>query len=54
MCTRMPKKLLKTNLGDDQEDLAHIAGLFDGEGCVSCVQRPTKRTDRNGKIYNQW
>ena len=36
------------------KNLAYIAGLFDGEGCVSYTQRPTKRNDRNGKIYQQW
>ena len=35
-------------------ELAYIAGLFDGEGCVTCKQHPTKRPDRNNKIYNQW
>ena len=35
-------------------EAAYIAGLFDGEGCVTCKQRPTKRKDRGGKIYNQW
>ena len=35
-------------------EIAYIAGLFDGEGCVTCKQRPTKRKDRGGKIYNQW
>ena len=35
-------------------EIAYIAGLFDGEGCVTCKQRPTKRHDRKGKIYNQW
>ena len=35
-------------------DVAYIAGLFDGEGCVSCKQKKTKRPDRGGKIYNQW
>jgi|TARA_E500000305_G_C4010865_1_gene232698 hypothetical protein len=55
MCTRTLKKYSSNpDLGKDQENIAYIAGLFDGEGCVSCVQRPTKRTDRNGKIYNQW
>ena len=34
--------------------LAYIAGLFDGEGCVSYVKRPTKRMDRGGKVYQQW
>ena len=34
--------------------LAYIAGLFDGEGCVTCKKKPTKRKDRGGKIYNQW
>ena len=33
---------------------AYIAGLFDGEGCVTCKKKPTKRPDRGGKIYNQW
>jgi len=35
-------------------DIAYIAGLFDGEGCVTCKKKPTKRPDRKGKIYNQW
>ena len=35
-------------------ELAYIAGLFDGEGCVTCKQHPTKRKDRNNKVYNQW
>jgi len=35
-------------------DVAYIAGLFDGEGCVTCKQKKTKRPDRGGKIYNQW
>ena len=35
-------------------DAAYIAGLFDGEGCVACKQKPTKRADRGGKVYNQW
>ena len=38
----------------EQKHLAYIAGLFDGEGCVSYVRRPTKRADRGGKTYNQW
>jgi hypothetical protein len=36
------------------DSMAYIAGLFDGEGCVTCKQKPTKRKDRGGKIYNQW
>ena len=35
-------------------EVAYIAGLFDGEGCVTCKKHPTKRKDRNNKIYNQW
>jgi len=35
-------------------EVAYIAGLFDGEGCVTCKQRKTKRKDRGGKVYNQW
>ena len=35
-------------------DIAYIAGLFDGEGCVACKKKPTKRNDRGGKVYNQW
>ena len=35
-------------------DAAYIAGLFDGEGCVTCKQKKTKRADRKGKVYNQW
>ena len=41
-----------SELGTDT--MAYIAGLFDGEGCVTCTQKPTKRKDRGGKIYNQW
>ena len=41
-----------SELGTDT--MAYIAGLFDGEGCVTCKQKPTKRKDRGGKIYNQW
>ena len=37
-----------------QTDIAYLAGLFDGEGCVTCKQRKTKRPDRGGKVYNQW
>jgi len=35
-------------------EIAYIAGLFDGEGCVTCKQKPTKRSDRGGKVYKQW
>ena len=35
-------------------EIAYIAGLFDGEGCVTCKQKKTKRADRGGKVYNQW
>jgi len=35
-------------------DIAYLAGLFDGEGCVTCKQKKTKRPDRGGKVYNQW
>ena len=35
-------------------DSAYLAGLFDGEGCVTCKQRKTKRKDRGDKVYNQW
>ena len=35
-------------------EIAYIAGLFDGEGCVTCKKKPTKRPDRGGKVYNQW
>ena len=35
-------------------EAAYIAGLFDGEGCVTCKKKPTKRADRGGKVYNQW
>ena len=35
-------------------DAAYIAGLFDGEGCVTCKQVKRKRKDRGDKIYNQW
>ena len=36
------------------DTIAYIAGLFDGEGCVSCKKVKTKRKDRGGKVYNQW
>ena len=36
------------------DTLAYIAGLFDGQGCVTCKQKKTKRKDRGGKMYNQW
>ena len=35
-------------------DAAYIAGLFDGEGCVTCKKKATKRKDRNNKVYDQW
>ena len=35
-------------------DISYIAGLFDGEGCVTCKKKPTKRNDRGGKVYDQW
>jgi len=35
-------------------EIAYIAGLFDGEGSVTCKQKKTKRPDRGGKVYNQW
>jgi len=35
-------------------EIAYIAGLFDGEGCVTCKLKPTKRKDRGDKVYNQW
>ena len=34
-------------------DIAYIAGLFDGEGCVTCKKKPTKRKDRKNKVYDQ-
>ena len=44
---KMAKKISQT-------DIAYLAGLFDGEGCVTCKQRKTKRKDRGDKVYNQW
>ena len=35
-------------------EIAYIAGLFDGEGCVTCKKKPTKRKDRKNKVYDQW
>jgi len=35
-------------------EIAYIAGLFDGEGSVTCKKKPTKRNDRGGKVYDQW
>ena len=47
--------ILKMELKPGSEKhLAYIAGLFDGEGCCSYKQRPRKRKDRGGAIYNQW
>jgi hypothetical protein len=37
-----------------ETERAYIAGLFDGEGCVTCKQVKRKRKDRGDKIYNQW
>ena len=34
------------------DTIDYIAGLFDGEGCVTCKQKATKRKDRNNKVYN--
>ena len=34
-------------------DLAYIAGLFDGEGCVSYKQYDRKRSN-NKKAYPTW
>ena len=38
----------------ESNEAAYIAGLFDGEGCVTCKQKATKRKDRGGKVYKQW
>ena len=38
----------------ENSEAAYIAGLFDGEGCVTCKKKPTKRADRKGKTYQQW
>ena len=38
----------------ESNEAAYIAGLFDGVGCVTCTQKPTKRKDRGGKVYKQW
>ena len=37
----------------NQNDIAYIAGLFDGEGSVSYYQRKEKRKDKK-KAYNFW
>ena len=37
----------------NQNDIAYIAGLFDGEGCVSYYQRKEKRKGKK-KAYNFW
>ena len=50
--TTMERKQFYMNL--NVTDAAYIAGLFDGEGCVTCKKKPTKSTDRNNKVYNQW
>ena len=31
-----------------ETEKAYIAGLFDGEGCVTCKQRKTKRNEMKG------
>ena len=33
-------------------DIGYIAGLFDGEGCVTCKKKLTKRKDRKNKVNN--
>ena len=35
-------------------DIAYIAGFFDAQGSVTCKKKPTKRSDRDNKTYNQW
>ena len=50
--TTMERNKFYMNL--NVSDVAYIAGLFDGEGCVTCKKKPTKRKDRNNKVYNQW
>ena len=37
----------------NQNDIAYIAGLFDGEGSVSYYQRKEKRKNKK-KAYNYW
>ena len=37
----------------NQNDIAYMAGLFDGEGSVSYYQRKEKRKDKK-KAYNFW
>jgi len=34
-------------------DVAYIAGLFDGEGCITCKQRMKKRS-KDKKAYPTW
>jgi hypothetical protein len=36
------------------DTIAYIAGLFDGEGCVTCKKVKTKRKNRPKEFYNQW
>ena len=53
----MAKKGSFTKMNDREKiynpgDIAYIAGLFDGEGCVTCKKKPTKRKDRKNKVYN--
>ncbi len=50
--TTMERKQFYMNLS--VTDAAYIAGLFDGEGCVTCKKKPTKRKDRKNKVYDQW
>ncbi|MCP4164134.1 MAG: hypothetical protein GY760_29085, partial [Deltaproteobacteria bacterium] len=41
--TTMERKQFYMNL--TVTDAAYIAGLFDGEGCVTCKKKATKRKD---------
>ena len=55
----MAKKGSFTKMSDKEKtynpgDIAYIAGLFDGEGCVTCKEKLTKRKDRKNKVYKQW
>ena len=44
MCTRTLKKYSSNpDLGKDQENIAYIAGLFDGEGSIYYAKRIEKK-----------
>ena len=52
MCTRTLKKYSSNqDLGNEQENIAYIAGLFDGEGSLHINRKPEKKKKHKGKGY---